>query len=47
MIVLEFMILCKLSRNVSKNYNSLKTCMDDSNVSLSVQNKVRSYLVYA
>lgn len=33
-------------RRCSKNYNSLKTFMDDSQVSYLVQNKVRSYLVY-
>ena len=40
----EFMYLFSY---LSKNYNSLKTCMDDALVSLQTQNKVRSYLVYA
>ncbi len=39
----DFMYLCEKYR---KNYNSLKTCMDDSQISYAVQNKVRSYLVY-
>jgi hypothetical protein len=29
-----------------KNYNCLKTKMDDSGLDWSIQNKVRSYLVY-
>lgn len=29
-----------------KKYNSLKTFMDDSQVSYEIQNRVRSYLVY-